>query len=57
MYEFLADWQRDGFRAPLGTGFGRYLIERKISMCTAPIAHTTTMQSAIDENGDLEHEA
>ncbi len=26
----------------LGTGFGRYLIERKISVCTAPVAHTTT---------------
>ena len=26
----------------LGTGFGRYLIERKISVCTAPLAHTTT---------------
>ena len=26
----------------LGTGFGRYLIERKISECTAPVAHTTT---------------
>src|SRR5271155_4323669 len=25
-----------------GTGFGRYLIERKISVCTAPVAHTTT---------------
>src|SRR6202789_1116704 len=28
----LADWPRDGFRAPLGTGFGRYLIERKIDI-------------------------
>jgi hypothetical protein len=27
MYEVLADWPREGFRAPLGTGFGRYLIE------------------------------
>jgi hypothetical protein len=26
----------------MGTGFGRYLIERKISVCTAPVAHTTT---------------
>jgi len=26
----------------LGTGFGRYLIERKISVCTATVAHTTT---------------
>src|ERR1700732_110872 len=26
----------------LGTGFGRYLIERKISVCTAPAAHATT---------------
>jgi hypothetical protein len=26
----------------LGTGFGRYLIERKISVYTAPTAHTTT---------------
>src|ERR1700733_735900 len=25
---------------PLGTGFGRYLIERKISVWTAPVAHT-----------------
>jgi hypothetical protein len=26
----------------LGTGFARYQIERKISVCTAPVAHTTT---------------
>jgi hypothetical protein len=26
----------------LGTGFGWYLIERKISVCTALVAHTTT---------------
>jgi hypothetical protein len=23
-----------------GAGFGRHLIERKISVCTAPVAHT-----------------
>jgi hypothetical protein len=26
----------------LGTGFGRYLIERKTSVCTAPVAYTAT---------------
>ena len=30
------------FDSCFGTGFGRYLIERKISVCTAPVAHTTT---------------
>jgi len=47
------------FRFLLGTGFGRYLIERKISVWTPPVTHTTRqlVRSAIDENGDLEHEA
>jgi catechol 2,3-dioxygenase-like lactoylglutathione lyase family enzyme len=38
----VADWPRDGLRAPLGTGFGRFPIERKISVCTAPVAHMTS---------------
>ena len=41
----------------LGTGFGRYLIERKISVCTGQSRTRQLVRSAIDENGDLEHEA
>ena len=42
MYEFWRTGRVTGLESPLGTGFGRYLIERKISVCTAPVAHTTT---------------
>jgi len=42
IHEFWRTGRVTGLELLLGPDSGRYLIERKISVCTAPVAHTTT---------------